>query len=469
MTAAAEKSGSAHLLIDLKLGAQPVLLVGGGAAALAKLKVLRAAGAPVHVFAGFRPIPAFVELAAADPAVRLERRLPEERDIRGHRLVILALEDEEQEARLAAVARAAGALVNVVDRKALSDVLFPALVLRPPVQVAISTGGRLPQLASLIRRRIETLLPARLGAVARRFATIRARWLAHGASTKSRRLDLAARLERALADDARLLEPQAGEVVLVGAGPGRADWLTLEAARLLALADVILHDGLVTPEVLARARRDALVLDVSRRAGRDKADALARATSLMIAHARRGRLVLRLKGGDPAIFAHTMEEVDALRRAGVRWRIVPGVTAASAAAAAAGIALTARDGAKAASFVTARQDGGARADLAGLARGDRCLVVYMGVGEAAAWAAELMAQGLAAATPVLIAERIGWPDERRIVTTLDALGETVRRARIRSPALFIVGAPAAAATTSGEETVARTVAPDALAEGAIAS
>jgi len=453
MAARAEKAQAAHLLIDLKLDGRPVLVVGGGAAACAKVKVLRAARVPVHVFAGVQPMPALVALAESDPAVRLERRLPQERDVRGCRLVILALEDEEQEARLATVARAAGALVNVVDRKALSDVFFPALVLRPPVQVAVSTGGRLPQLAALIRRRIETLLPARLGGIARRFAAVRDRWQERGESTKSHRLDLAARLERALADSTQPMEPQAGEVVLVGAGPGRADWLTLEAARLLALADVILHDGLVTPEVLARARRDALVIDVSRRAGRNKTDALARATSLMIAHARRGRLVLRLKGGDPAIFAHTMEEVEALRRAGVRWRIVPGVTAASAAAASAGIALTARHGAKAVSFVTARQAAGAPADLAGLVRGERSLVVYMGVDEAARWAAELMTQGLAAATPVLIAERIGWPEERRIGAALGTLAETVRRARVQSPALFIIGAPAAAAVAGGGETI----------------
>ncbi len=465
MAARADKPGSAHLLIDLKLDGQPVLLVGGGAAALAKLKVLQAARVPVHLFAGSRPMPALAAAAKADPAVRIARRLPEEADIRGRRLVILALEDAEQEERLAALARAAGALVNVVDRKALSDVFFPALVLRPPVQVAVSTGGRLPQLAALIRRRIETLLPARLGGLARRFAAVRERWRAQGGSTKPRRLDLAARLERALAGDARAPAPQAGEVVLAGAGPGRAEWLTLEAARLLALADVILHDGLVAPEVLARARRDALVIDVSRRAGRDKTGALARATSLMIAHARRGRLVLRLKGGDPAIFAHTMEEVDALRRAGVRWRIVPGVTAASAAAASAGIALTARAGAQAVSFVTAKAGGGARADLAGLARGDRSLVVYMGVKEAAAWAAELMAQGLAAATPVLVAERIGWPGERRIVTALGTLAETVRRAGIHSPALFVIGAPAAAAAASGDAAHKA----GAWAQGAIAS
>ncbi len=465
MAAAAERDGSAHLLIDLQLGDRPVVLVGGGAAALAKLTVLHAARVPVRLFAGRRPMPALAALAETGPAVQLERRLPEERDLGGHRLVIIALEDETQAARLAALAREAGALVNVVDRKALSDVHFPALVLRPPVQVAVSTGGRLPQLAALVRRRIEVLLPLRLGAFARRFAAVRARWRARGESTKSRRLALAARLERALADGDRPPEAAPGEVVLAGAGPGRADWLTLEAARLLALADVILHDGLVSPEVLSLARRDALVIDVSRRAGRDRAGALARATSLMIAHARRGRLVLRLKGGDPAIFAHTMEEVEALKAAGVRWRIVPGVTAASAAAAAAGIALTTRDGAQAVSFVTARRKGGACADLAGLARGDRSLVVYMGVGEAAAWAAQLMADGLAPATPVLVAERVGWPGERRLVATLGTLAAAVAGNGVASPALFVVGAPAAAARATAETGTDAA----AVQEGAIAS
>ncbi len=449
MTAAVERDGSAHLLVDLNLAGRPVVLVGGGAAALAKLKVLTAAEVPVRLFAGPRPIPALVA-AARLPGVALKRRWPRAEDLAGHRLVVLAIEDPSREARLAALARESGALVNVVDRKALSDVFFPALVLRPPVQVAVSTGGMLPQLAALIRRRIEALLPAGLGALARRISRLRARWRACGESTKDRRLILAARLERELGDPAGAGQVAGGEVVIAGAGPGRADWLTIEAARLLSLADVILHDGLVSSEVLARARRDALVIDVSRRAGRDKSGALARATSLMIAHARRGRLVLRLKGGDPAIFAHTMEEVAALKEAGVRHRILPGVTAASAAAAAAGIALTARDGAQAVSFVTARKAGGAAADLSGLARGDRSLVVYMGVGEAEAWARDLLKRGLAPDTPVLIAERIGWPGERRLVATLGTLARTVSERRITSPALFILGAPAAAAVTTDD-------------------
>ncbi len=435
----------AHLLVDLALGDRPVVLVGGGAAALAKLKTLRAADVAVRLFAGARPMPALVAAAEEDAGVALATRLPEPGQLAGARLVILALEDDRLTRTLAAAARRAGALVNAVDRRELCDVFFPALVARPPVQVAIATGGTLPQLAALIRRRIEALLPADLGALARRFARLRARWRACGESTKDRRLILAAGLERALGTAAEARRDRAGEVVIAGAGPGRADWLTIETARLLSLADVILHDGLVSPEVLALARRDALVIDVSRRAGRDKSGALARATSLMIAHARRGRLVLRLKGGDPAIFAHTMEEVAALRRAGVRHRILPGVTAASAAAAAAGIALTARDGAQAVSFVTARKAGGAAADLSGLARGDRSLVVYMGVGEAEAWARDLLKRGLAPDTPVLIAERIGWPGERRLVATLRTLARTVSERRITSPALFILGAPAAAA------------------------
>ncbi len=438
-TDAPDAAAHAHLVLSLRLGPGGVLVVGGGRAALARVRLLRAAGVPVLLHPAGAAIPALAACAARDDGVRILDREPDRADLAGVRLAVLATGDAATDAAFARRCRAAGLLVNVVDRPELCDVTIPALVLRPPLQVAISTGGAAPAFAAWLRRRIEAALAHDVGRLVARLARWRRKWRARAAPPAVVRQRLSRLIERVAGGRAGPSPaPRPGEVAIVGAGPGGAGLLTLEAARLLAHADVVLHDGLVGQEVLSLVRREALVQDVAKRCGA-KGRSQAAIASLMIAHARRGRFVVRLKGGDPALFARTMEEVRALRGAGIACRIVAGVTAASAAAAAAGIALTARDAADVASFVTAHRAGGRPADLDGLARAGRALVFYMGVRSAETIEARLLAAGMDPATPVLIAERIGRPGERRIRTPLRGLGRTVRGEAVESPALLLVG------------------------------
>ncbi|RMF14703.1 MAG: uroporphyrinogen-III C-methyltransferase [Alphaproteobacteria bacterium] len=429
------EAAAAHLALSLRLGSAGVLIVGGGRAALAKLRLLREAAIPVVWWPAGAAIPALYELAGRDDEVRILDHQPQADDLAGVRLAILASGEAGRDAALAEHLRASGLLINVVDCPELSDVTIPALVLRPPLQIAISTGGGAPMLAARLRQRIEAALPADFGTIVTRLARWRRNWRYRKAEAQIIRRRLARLLDRI---EGHPHTAGDGEVAIVGAGPGDAGLLTLEGARMLSRADVVLHDGLVGSDVLSLARREALIQNVAKRCG-TKGRGQASIASLMIAHARQGRFVVRLKGGDPAVFARTMEEVRALSRARIAHRIVPGITAASAAAAAAGIALTTRGAADTVSLVTAHLAGGRTADLDGLVRSGRSLVFYMGVRAAEEIERQLLAAGLDPATPVLIAERIGLPHARRIRTPLHHLAATTRGEAVESPALLLVG------------------------------
>jgi len=239
----------------------------------------------------------------------------------------------------------------------------------------------------------------------------------------------------------------AGSVWLVGAGPGDPDLLTVRAVKAIASADVILHDGLVSPAILALAPAGARRIDVAKRRSRHSypQDDINR---MLVAFALEGLTVVRLKGGDPFIFGRGGEELEACRAAGVDCRVVPGVTAALAAAAGSGAPLTHRGAAQAVTFVTGHARAGEAPDLdwPALARANQTVVVYMGLGAAAAIAERLIAAGRAAATPALIVENASLADERRRVTTLGALGEAA--VGLAGPAILIVGEAMALASAS---------------------
>ncbi|HZX81149.1 MAG TPA: uroporphyrinogen-III C-methyltransferase, partial [Lysobacter sp.] len=243
----------------------------------------------------------------------------------------------------------------------------------------------------------------------------------------------------------------AGRVILVGAGPGDAGLLTLRALRVLNQADVVLHDRLVGRDVLARIRRDAELIDVGKRAGDPDGVDGHHATqshihALMIEHARAGQTVVRLKGGDPFVFGRGGEELEALAANGIEFEVVPGITAALACAAYAGIPLTHRAHARSVRFLTAHaKDGGDEPDWASLATPGQTLAVYMGVAAAARVSGRLVAHGLDAATPVAIVENGARASQRVVVGTLGVLGELVREHAVASPALLIVGEVAALA------------------------
>jgi uroporphyrin-III C-methyltransferase len=235
------------------------------------------------------------------------------------------------------------------------------------------------------------------------------------------------------------LDPQArGRAILVGAGPGDPDLLTVKAVRALESADVVVHDGLVDRRVLDLAPRHAIRISVAKSRARHTLPQEA-INALVVAHVQTGAIVVRLKGGDPFIFGRGGEEVEAVRAAGLPVEVVPGVSAALGCAAGAMVPLTHRDHASTVSFVAGQCKGLAEQDWTGLAGTGRTLVVYMGVATAATIADKLMADGLSPATPVAILERGTLPDARSFRTLLADLGGAVERKRVRSPAVLVIG------------------------------
>lgn len=231
---------------------------------------------------------------------------------------------------------------------------------------------------------------------------------------------------------------QQGTIFLVGAGPGQADLLTLRAARLIGEARVIVHDGLVDPAILALARPGARLVNVAKRRAHHTMPQEA-INALLVAEAMAGNDVVRLKGGDPFVFGRGGEEMEAARAAGVACEVVPGVSAANGAAAAAGIALTHREASSVLTFVAGQCKGLSDQDWTGLAGKGRTLVIYMGVKTAAAIAEKLMADGLAPEMPLAVIENGARPEMRVLRGPLAALADLVEREAVVSPALIVIG------------------------------
>ena len=428
-----------------------VVVAGCGDMARAKLRLFDGSPATVDWFAPG-------EAGAID-------RWPSEADLSGARLVFIAVDDADHAAQLANAARAAGAQVNVVDRPALSDFHTPALIDREGVVVGVATAGVAPVLAREVRARVEAALPQGLDRLAKLSAEIRETVLKTVPDFMARRRfwerafrgparDLAlegrtAEARRAMLALLNTSKPEPGVVHIVGAGPGDPELLTLKAVRALEDADVVIHDRLVPDAILNRARRDARRLYVGKAKGehsvpQDEIEAL------MIAEAREGHRVVRLKGGDPFVFGRGGEELKAVRDAGIEVIVVPGITAALGCAAAAGLPLTHRDYAQAVSFVTAQgKKDGAAADWTALAAPNHTVVIYMGVDRAEQVQADLLAGGRDPETPVAVIENGSRPDQRVLTGRLSALGRVVREGAVTGPALLIVGETAAWAQGEG--------------------
>lgn len=446
-------------LASIPLPGAAIIVIGAGDAASAKARLFDGSGAKLRWFAG----------PAAETDAAWITRWPTAEDLSGARLVFIAVSDPERAAAFARLARASGAQVNVVDQPGLSDFHTPALIDRGGVVVGIATGGAAPVLAREVRARVEAALPEGLDRLARLAEGLRETVMATLPDFMARRrfweaafrgaprdLALEGRTAEARREMLRLLnraEQEQGVVHLVGAGPGDPELLTLKALRALQDADVVIHDRLAPPAILDRARRDARRIYVGKRRG-EHAVPQAEIAALMIAEAKAGHRVVRLKGGDPFVFGRGGEELEAVRSAGIGVIVVPGITAALGCAAAAGIPLTHRDQAQAVSFVTAEtRPGGAGPDWAALAAPNHTLAVYMGVAGAAAVQAGLLKAGRAPDTPVAVIENGSSPDQRVVTGQLDGLARLVAREKVVSPALLIVGEVAAWAqpqTTSQE-------------------
>jgi uroporphyrin-III C-methyltransferase/precorrin-2 dehydrogenase/sirohydrochlorin ferrochelatase len=442
------------LFADLR--GRRVLVVGGGEVAARKVRLLSDAGASVAVVA--REVHA-ESLASLWIAPEFD-----ESQLEGATLVVAATDDPALNERVATAARARHLLCNVVDDAERSGFIVPAIVDRSPLVIAISSGGVAPVLARLARERIETMFDESFGALAqlleawrtrikRALPDVTARRRFYERLVLGRVADLVRRRQAGAAEAelGRSLvvgeAPTRGSVVLVGAGPGDPGLLTLRAVRALQEADVILHDRLVSEQVLALARRDATRVPVGK-AARAHSVTQERIHELMLEHARAGRRVVRLKGGDPFVFGRGGEELEALARHGISFEVVPGITAALACGAYAGIPLTHRDYAQSLRIVTAHcGDSAAALDWASLAQPRQTLALYMGVAALAMVGERLMAHGRAPATPVAIVENGSRPDQRVTLATLATLDDVSRRGAVQSPALLIVGEVAALAAS----------------------
>lgn len=446
------------LFIDLK--GRRVPIIGGGVAALRKARLIAAAGArPVFIWPR---IDAEIEREFGEAAVYVDCR-PAAADFAGARIVFVALDNHDDPERWAAMAREAGALVNVVDRPELCDFFTPSIVDRGALTIAISTDGAGPVYGRDLRARIEAMLPGRIGALLDFAASYRDAVKAKYGGNERRGFwelffkgSVAAKLlagDEASAHEAMLAtlnqpshEREPGVVHIVGAGPGDPDLLTLKAFRLIQEADVILYDRLVSNEILNLARRDADRIYV----GKAKANHSVPQDQIeaqMIALANEGKMVVRLKGGDPFVFGRGGEELDALRAAGVSAIVTPGITAATGCAAAVGMALTHRAYSQAVTFVTghAKGDEDPELDWAALAALKNTLVVYMGVGKAAAISGNLIRHGRELSTPVAVIENGTRPEQIVVKGALGELPALIDRAGIKGPALLVIGEVAALA------------------------
>lgn len=432
------------------LKGRPVLLVGGGEVALRKARLLAGAGAALRVVAPK------VHDELRGLATETLRRGYQASDLDGVVLAVAATDDPALNAQVSTDAQARSIPVNVVDAPQLCTVIFPAIVDRSPLLVAVSSGGDAPVLARLIRARIETWIPAAYGQLAGLAKKFRGKVKQLLPDVQQRRVFWEEAFQGRVAESVfagkpaeaeRLLEerlagaaPRAlGEVYLVGAGPGDPDLLTFRALRLMQQADVVLYDRLVAPAILDLCRRDAERLYVGKRRAEHSLPQ-EQINRKLVELARQGKRVLRLKGGDPFIFGRGGEEIEELAAHGIPFQVVPGITAASGCAAYAGIPLTHRDHAQSVRFVTGHlKDGSTDLSWADLVAPGQTLVFYMGLVGLPVICAQLIRHGRAADTPAALVQQ-GTTSQQRVFTgTLADLPELVARHEVHAPTLVIVG------------------------------
>jgi uroporphyrin-III C-methyltransferase/precorrin-2 dehydrogenase/sirohydrochlorin ferrochelatase len=443
-----------YLPICLKLRNAPVVLVGGGTVATRKARLLLRAGASLTVVSP--DIEPELEALLAEHGGSWQQSRYVETDLHGRRLVVAATPDPAVNRQVHDDAIALSLPVNVVDSPELCTVIFPSIIDRDPLLIAVSSSGRSPVLARLLRRKIEGLVPGAYGRLANFAGRLRKPvkdaipeegprrlfWehVMEGTVAEQvlagREKEAERRLLSQLGDTAALYR---GEVYLIGAGPGDPDLLTFKAARLLQHADVVLYDRLVAPAVVDMARRDAERIYVGKRRS-DHSLPQREINQLLLDLASDGKRVARLKGGDPFIFGRGGEEIELLAEHRVPFQVVPGITAASGAACYAGIPLTHRDRAQSVRFVAGHlQEGELRHDWAKFQSENETLVFYMGLVGLPTICRELQAHGRSPDTPVALVERATTEQQRVLLGTLGSMPGIVDREKPRAPTLIIVG------------------------------
>jgi uroporphyrin-III C-methyltransferase/precorrin-2 dehydrogenase/sirohydrochlorin ferrochelatase len=463
--------------VFLQLRNRPVLVIGGDETAVRKTRRLLSAGAQVNMIFE-QAVQTIIQWTETGRVRHLARQFDPSM-VDGHCLVLVADAPTEVLAAVTARARERGIPINVVDRPEFCTALVPAIVDRSPVMIAIGTGGRAPELARMIRSRLEQLLPGWLGPLAALADAIKSPLRQKFPEPARRRQFLdwlfndtpARAIENGQPDQALQMaldalehsEPACqGSVALVGAGPGDPELLTLRALRLIQAADIIVHDGLVDPRIFEYARRDAELIDVTKRRGYHRATQ-EDIQAILVDHARRGARVVRLKGGDPMVFGRGGEELEDLRSHGIDYQVVPGVTAAVACAAYAGFPLTHRDHAQSVRLVTAHcKDSIDRLDWSALANEHQTLAFYMAVAQLERIQARLIAHGRSRSTPIAIVENGTRPNQRVLSGSLSELVCLARSNHVQSPAILYIGSVAALCQTLawyGDQTVIQSVTP----------
>ncbi|KEZ65684.1 MULTISPECIES: siroheme synthase CysG [Pseudomonas] len=431
-----------------------VLVVGGGEIALRKSRLIADAGAVLRVVAP--EIEAQLSELVVQSGGEMILRGYSECDLDGCVLIIAATDDEPLNAQVSRDARLRCVPVNVVDAPALCTVIFPAIVDRSPLVIAVSSGGDAPVLARLIRAKLETWIPSSYGQLAGLAARFRNQVKGLFPNVQQRRAFWEDVFQGAIADRQlagqgaeaeRMLiakiagEPpsETGEVYLVGAGPGDPDLLTFRALRLMQQADVVLYDRLVAPTILDLCRRDAERVYVGKRRA-EHAVPQEQINQQLVALAKQGKRVVRLKGGDPFIFGRGGEEIEELAAHGIPFQVVPGITAASGCAAYAGIPLTHRDHAQSVRFITGHLKNGTT-DLpwSDLVAPAQTLVFYMGLIGLPVICEQLIRHGRSADTPAALVEQGTTVNQRVFTGTLANLPQLVAEHNVHAPTLVIIG------------------------------
>jgi uroporphyrin-III C-methyltransferase / precorrin-2 dehydrogenase / sirohydrochlorin ferrochelatase len=434
-----------------------VLVAGAGEQATQKVRLLRKTRARITVVAP--EVSAELRELEERNAIWIVLRPFLARDLDGHRLVYAATGDRALDEVVAKAARARGTPANVVDRPELSTFIMPAIVDRHPVTVAIGTEGAAPLLAREIKTKLEAWLPANYGTLAKHAQALRGivaralpdprvrrhfwqrllqgafrRAVLSGADVEAGRI-LAAELQ----GEGGPAPIAAGCVILIGCGPGDPDLLTIKALQRLQDADVLVVDRLVNPAILEYARRDAERIFVGKTPG-GRATSQAEINRVLVRQASAGKVVARLKGGDPFIFGRAAEEMAACQAANIPVEVVPGITAAHACAARIGLPVTLREHVRQFSVVTgATADGELDLDWEALAAENAAFAIYMGVGNAPLVRCNLLAAGADPATPIVIVEKGTLPNERIVKTTLHDLSACISDLEIAGPSVIFGG------------------------------
>ena len=441
------------LFLDLKQ--KPCLVVGGGEIALRKAQSLLRAQAIVNVVAP--TIDQALSDLVGQHKGQLSQRPFADSDVIGNTFIIAATDDIVVNKQVAAAAKQHNILVNVVDNPELCSAIVPAIVDRNPIIIAVSSGGNAPILVRQLRAKLEAWIPAAYGSLAQLAGSLRNKVKSKFSTPQARRQFWENMLdglpgEKALSGDLtgaeQLIVQQLknhadefarGEVYLVGAGPGDPDLLTFKALRLMQRADVVLYDRLVSQGILDLVRRDAKKIYVGKRRS-DHSVKQPDINQLLVKHAKQGRRVLRLKGGDPFIFGRGGEEIETLADEGVPFQVVPGITAASGCASYAGIPLTHRDHAQSVRFITGHlQSDESNLYFPELLDPKQTLVFYMGLVGLPLICQKLIEHGRDPNTPAALVEKGTTPEQRVFTGTISTLPKLIQQHDVHAPTLLIIG------------------------------